>query len=143
MQIQQRTITPDFYNVDKITQTEVDSCTSAKTLFYYMYHYDWDKGFAIPRIIVDNPYCDMATALLAFHRADGYGIFEEKQFYHSEWANFVYRLYARIVNEDFKEAYYAYRPISSQEMLTALQEISPDMDDIFINGTKGNEIDFI
>lgn len=49
-----------------------------EVLYVYTYNYNWDNGFDIPQIVLDNEKCDLSIALLIFYRVDGLSYLEDK-----------------------------------------------------------------
>lgn len=51
-------------------QTVIRQTENTDILYLYAYNYNWDNGFEIPQLILDNDKCDLSTALLIFFRAE-------------------------------------------------------------------------
>ena len=61
-----------LYNVDiDETKKAIFQIQDQEILYMYTYNYNWDNGFVIPQIILDNKKCDLSIALLIFYRVDG------------------------------------------------------------------------
>ena len=90
--------------------TALKKINDPKLLFMFASGYNWDSDFSIPREILENPCCDMSTALLLFERSGGYEYFYENgdrdkipnsHGIHAEQMHFVKETYNRIVKNDF------------------------------------------
>ena len=89
-----------LYNADNdevkrtIFQTE-----DQETLYAYAYNYNWDNGFDIPQLVLDNEKCDLSIALLIFYRDDGLSYLADKSDNVSlpQWSSFIKRLYDSII----------------------------------------------
>lgn len=46
-------------------------------LHYSAANYNWNSGFEVPTVILENAACDFGTGLLMFHYADGYRMLED------------------------------------------------------------------
>lgn len=121
----------------------ISNNTDSKMLHYIAYNYNWDNGFAVPCAIIKNKYCDLGTALMIFELAEGYMLFFEEQpeDFFEEHMRFVLDLKSRIENNDFKYSDLKYAPSLSRVEIFKLKKSSPDICNIFINGTDGEEID--
>jgi hypothetical protein len=99
-----QTITNLIYNA---SETEVknylQSCMDKEDLYLYAFNYNWEDGFDIPNIILNNPSCTISTAKLIFWRADGANYLHSKIFDNDlpEWSVFISKLYSRILAQEF------------------------------------------
>ncbi len=50
---------------------------SAEQLHLFLYRYNWDDGFAIPRAVLQHPRCERGTALLIYWALGGAFVEEE------------------------------------------------------------------
>ena len=130
---------------------EIKKINDSKLLFMFVSDYNWDDGFKIPFEIINNPNCDMSTALLLFELSCGYEFFEIglgyrtinqeeylNVFFDSELIKFVLETYSRIVKNDFKTAQTEYIPelAKSKVQIYKLKKIFTEIPEIFINGIK-------
>ncbi len=104
-------------------------------------NYNWDNGFDVPRSIVDNKYCDVGTALMIFSDADGYGIFFDEENFLKEWFDFVTYLKNRIESNSFICGNIWFIPQLSRADIFHLKKRYPYINKIFIEGTKGINVD--
>lgn len=129
----------------KSVENAVMNINDPLMLHIYAFNYNWDDGFSIPRIIVDNAECDMGTALMVFDLAEGYGYFpiikEVNERVNKEWLDFVSYLYKRIVNSDFKNQNFKYVPELSKVQIYKLKKENPDINEIFVHGTTGEAVE--
>ena len=81
-------------------------------------HYNWDDGFEIPRAILDNSCCELATALMMFYLADGETYLTEKSGNPKlpAWSEFIEKLYS-----DIKAGKYRTGDITFSVPLTKIQ----------------------
>ena len=90
------------------SETEVANyltgCTDQEDLYIYAFNYNWEGGFDIPKIIINNPICSISTAKLIFWRADGLSYLRDKTSndVFPEWKIFISVLYKRIQANDFQ-----------------------------------------
>ncbi len=117
--------------------------TDSLMLHYIAYNYNWDDGFTVPRAIIENKYCDLGTALMIFELSEGYMIFFEEQpeDFFGKNTKFILNLKSRIENNDFKYSNLKYNPSLSRVEIFKLKKYVPDICNIFINGTDGEESD--
>ena len=80
------------------------SCTDKEDLYLYAFNYNWEGGFDIPNIILNNPVCTISTAKLIFWRADGANYLRRKDYDDDlpEWSMFISKLYSRILAQEFR-----------------------------------------
>ena len=85
-----------LYNVDiDETKKAIFQIQDQEILYMYTYNYNWDNGFVIPQIILDNKKCDLSIALLIFYRVDGLRYLTNKSDNEklSHWFSFIKKLY--------------------------------------------------
>ena len=109
-----------LYNADNdevkrtIFQTE-----DQETLYAYAYNYNWDNGFDIPQLVLDNEKCDLSIALLIFYRADGLSYLADKSDNVSlpQWSSFIKRLYDSIIMGKYQRGEIEFKvPLSKVEL---------------------------
>ncbi len=81
----------------------------AKHLDILISEYNWDNGFGVPQMVVDNKNCELATALKIFYLADGYSYLQQTKHENSKWYQFVSCLFDRILSGDFKVGNLSYK----------------------------------
>jgi hypothetical protein len=82
---------------------------AAKHLDILISEYNWDNGFRIPQMVVDNKNCELATALKTFHLSDGYSYLHQSTHENSKWFQFVSCLYDRILAGHFSKGNLSYK----------------------------------
>lgn len=116
-------------------------------LHTFIYNYNWNNGFQIPKAITQNKSTDLGTALLMFHLAEGFSLFEseggEQNKYNKDWLAFIKSLYDMIVFENFKFAEISYNPTDfwTKTELFKLKKSRVEMPDVFFNPIIGKTID--
>ncbi len=128
-----------LYNTDKdYILSQLKNTDNSLLLHYFAANYNWNSGFDVPTVILDNEACDLGTGLLMFHYADGYGLLEGSDEISSssleEWQYFLIKIYNRLLNLDCKS-----QDISFDPELTKI--LNPDLPDILISKFPGEVID--
>ena len=123
---------------------EVKLADKSEFLHVILANYNWNNGFEVPQIIIENKHCDLGTALMAFYLADGYRLLESKDQFlaspNNEWKNFLTILYNKIEKNDFKEKNISYTPKLSKIQLYKLKKNNPAASSVFF-GISGVEIE--
>lgn len=112
-------------------------------LYVYAYNYNWDNGFDIPQIILDNEFCDLSTALLIFYRADGLRYLEDKSENVDlpQWLSFIRRLYNSILDGKYKSEDIEFKvPLSKVKMYKLKKKIKEE-ERIFLESIEGEPLD--
>jgi hypothetical protein len=66
-----------LYNTDKnIIVCQLSNVDNPLILHFFAANYNWNSGFDVPTVILENEACDLGTGLLMFHYADGYHLLE-------------------------------------------------------------------
>lgn len=115
----------------------------AEELYLYSYNYNWDNGFEIPRAIMGNESCVLATALLLFYRADG-----EMYLYNKErndrlvaWSDFIEELYRNIVSGNYDRGHIAFSIPLDKVSLYKLKKVLNEDESVFVNSIDGIDLD--
>lgn len=116
----------------------------AEELYVYAFNYNWDDGFDIPKLILDNSNCDLSTALLLFYNAEGF-IFlhedEEDNFFDEEHCDFVTKLHDDIVNGRYIMGDIQFEiPLNRVEKYK-LNKLLDENEKIFLNDIAGKNLD--
>lgn len=121
----------------------LQSCTDEEDLYLYAFNYNWEAGFDIPNIILNNPVCTISTAKLIFWRADGANYLRSKVFDDDlpEWSMFISKLYSRILAQEFRpDVFQLIVPLNKIQKLKLKKEI--DLRDQFlIEDSAGIDLD--
>ena len=133
-----------LYNADNdevkrtIFQTE-----DQETLYAYAYNYNWDNGFDIPQLVLDNEKCDLSIALLIFYRADGLSYLADKSDNVSlpQWSSFIKRLYDSIIMGKYQRGEIEFKVPLSKVELFKLKKIITEEEKPFIENIEGKCLD--
>ncbi len=121
----------------------LQSCTDKEDLYLYSFNYNWEAGFDIPNIILNNPVCTISTAKLIFWRADGANYLRAKVFDDDlpEWSIFISKLYSRILAQEFSsDEFQLIVPLNKIQKLKLRKEI--DLQDQFlVEDSTGIDLD--
>lgn len=112
-------------------------------LYVYAYNYNWDNGFDIPQIVLDNEKCDLSIALLIFYRADGLSYLEEKSDNANlpQWSSFIKRLYDSILTGKYQRGEIEFKVPLSKVQLFKLKKIITEEENIFTENIEGKCLD--
>jgi hypothetical protein len=112
-------------------------------------NYNWDDGFEIPKLIIENKNCDLGTALMIFYNADGYSFLnennEEEPANLKDWFSFVSYIYRKILDDEFISKSIKYTPELTKVQIYKLKKVNPSIPEVLLNGTSGikvNEVVF-
>lgn len=126
-------------------KAEILSITDTKELFTLAYHYNWDDGFELPTTILQNRHCDISTALMIFHLADGYTALSKNfQFDSSDyevWIDFLINTKNMIVNGDFKKGEIMFEPPYTEIQIEELRKNCPEFSDILLAKIDGESFE--
>ncbi|RKE02069.1 DUF4274 domain-containing protein [Marinifilum flexuosum] len=115
-----------------------------ETLHHLLDEYNWDEGFDFPKAIVEDDNCDMGTAIMCFHLADGYTYltdYEELQLLRpsSEWFVFVDKLFNRIRENNFKTRQISFDPDLTKVQKYKIKKMKLDMPIEILDGIRKGE----
>ena len=112
-------------------------------LYLYAYNYNWDNGFDIPQIVLDNKKCDLSIALLIFYRADGLSYLANKadNMHLPQWSSFIKRLYNSILMGNYQRGQIEFRVPLSKVQLFKIKKMITKEEDIFIENIEGKCLD--
>ena len=119
------------------------ACTDKEELYVYAFNYNWEGGFNIPNIILNNPICTISTAKLIFWRADGANYLRSKSFDDElpEWSTFISQLYSRIIAQNFQPDDFQFIvPLSKLQKFKLGKEIDT-CDQFLIEDSAGVNLD--
>ena len=153
------------YGEDKIMNIDDSIITTAKLLLYesnkehvlsaiskernsyilhiFAYNYNWDDGFELPRALLENGFCELATALMIFYLADGYTYITEKADNHkcSEWSDFMKKLYTDITTGRYKTGNIAFSAPLTKIQIYKLAKLLDEQEHIFISNIEGENME--
>jgi hypothetical protein len=126
-------------NVELLKQ-KIERIEDPKFLHELSINYNWDNGFLIPSLIVENENCDLGTALLLFYHSDGFALLGSDYCHdlegRNEWYKFIIELYSKIEMNDFKHRNISYEPNITRVQKFKLQKKNPDLSSIFLEGLR-------
>lgn len=135
-----------LYNTDKdYVVSQLKNIDNPISLHYFAANYNWNSGFDVPTVILENEACDLGTGLLMFHYADGYRLLESSDEISSssleEWKVFLRKIYNKLLSLDFKSQYISFDPELTKIQKYKLKKNNPDLPDVLISKSPGKEID--
>ena len=137
-------ITDLIYNASESEAKHyLHTCTDAEDLYIYAFNYNWEGGFDIPIVILNNPVCTMSTAKLIFWRADGANYLRNKVFDKElpEWSMFIAKLYSRILAQNFPSDGFRFTvPLSKVQKLKLKREIDAN-EQFLLEDSQGINMD--
>ena len=114
-----------------------------EVLYVYTYNYNWDNGFDIPQIVLDNEKCDLSIALLIFYRVDGLSYLEDK-FANAklpQWSSFIKKLYDSILTGKYQRGKIGFKVPLSKLQFFKLKKVITEEENIFIENIEGKCFD--
>ncbi|MGM0805599.1 MAG: DUF4274 domain-containing protein [Bacillota bacterium] len=135
-----------LYHLDKqYIKIQLENTKDSIFLHWYASNYNWNNGFEVPTMILENPACDFGTALLMFHLVDGYRMLENPdQVSNSslkDWKEFLSKCYMKLLAFDFESQSISFDPELTNIQKFKLKKNNPNMPNIFINKSPGDLID--
>jgi hypothetical protein len=142
MDLNYKWISDLLYNEDlSKLKSKINMIDDSIELHIIAYNYNWDDGFEIPNLIINNKNCDIGTALMIFDEAEGYDFFnqnkDEKSSISKEWFSFVSCLYNKLSKLEFYHRNILYTTDLTKVQLYKLKKSNPNIPEIFIMGTQG------
>ncbi|KAF0819229.1 hypothetical protein KIS4809_2072 [Bacillus sp. ZZV12-4809] len=134
-----------LYNTDKdYVLSQLKNTDNSLFLHFFAANYNWNSGFDVPTVILQNEACDLGTGLLMFHYADGYRLLESSDEISSsslgEWQDFMNKVYNRLVNLDFKSQNISFDPELTKIQKYKLKKNNPDLPDMLISKSPGEVV---
>ena len=134
-----------IYNMSlKEKLTEAERIDDSDLLHLIMYNYNWDDGFRIPELVLENQKCEMSTALMIFYSAGGEELLVNRNLSVTEQNDrlrFVSKLYDRIIENDFLQGDIYFEPPLTKVELYKLKKILGDSEKVFIESIGNRRID--
>lgn len=135
-----------LYNTDKnYIINYLTNTNNSLLLHYFAANYNWNNGFDIPTVILENKSCDFGTGLLMFHYADGYRMMENpdevSRSSSEEWKDFLGKVYNKLMNLEFKSQNISFDPDLTKIQKYKLKKSNPNIPDILINSSPGDVVD--
>ncbi|NUH85303.1 DUF4274 domain-containing protein [Bacillus firmus] len=135
-----------LYNTDKdYVVSQLKNIDNPLLLHYFAANYNWNGGFDVPTVILENEACDLGTGLLMFHYADGYRLLESSDEISSssleEWKVFLRKIYNKLLSLGFKSQDISFDPELTKIQKYKLKKNNPDLPNVLISKSPGKEID--
>ncbi len=135
-----------LYNTDKnYIISQLSNTNNSLLLHYFAANYNWNSGFDIPTVILENDACDFGTGLLMFHYADGYRMLENPDEVSSssleDWKDFLGKINNKLINLEFTSQNISFDPELTRIQKYKLKKINPNIPDILINKSPGEVVD--
>ena len=132
-----------LYNDASIEEIKkkIEELDNPQDIYVLSYNYNWDDGFEIPTLIINNSHCDLSTALLLFYSAEGEeywsDAFDETD---EEQYNVIKKLHDEILKGKFvKERIEFIVPLSKVEKWKLRKKLN-DNEEIFITDIIGEDL---
>lgn len=134
-----------LYNTDKnYIIRQLTNTNNPLLLHYFAANYNWNSGFDVPNVILENEACDLGTGLLMFHYADGYRLLENLDEVSTssleEWKDFLSKIYNKIINLEFKSQNISFDPELTKIQKYKLKKINPNLPDVLICKSPGKVV---
>ncbi|MBD1382628.1 DUF4274 domain-containing protein [Metabacillus arenae] len=135
-----------LYNTEKDDLiSKLNNLDSPLILHYFAANYNWNSGFDVPEIILENENCDLGTGLLMFHYADGLRLIENPEDItkstSKEWKDFLYKLYNKLLHTEFMSQSISFNPELTNIQIFKLKKGKPNIPEIFIRNSPGRIVD--
>lgn len=122
----------------------IPQINNARTLFLYAYNYNWDNGFEIPNAVLNNPSCELSTALLMFYNADGYSfLIDKNKRILQEYNSFTEKCYDMIIDGHFEKGNIGYEIPLTKAQLFKLNKVLSEEEKVLINRIDGEQLNIV
>ncbi|MCA0172895.1 DUF4274 domain-containing protein [Bacillus sp. RAR_GA_16] len=116
--------------------------TDSLFLHYFAMNYNWDQGFDLPSVILENKACDFGTGLCMFHSSDGIRLLispeEVSQSSLEGWKVFVNKVAQKLIDEGFVLKNISYEPDITKVQRYKLRKSK--IPDILIEPSPGERV---
>lgn len=132
-----------YDSVKEEVQTTLSQIKEEDILYVYAYNYNWDNGFEIPQVILDNVQCDLSIALLLFYRADGVSYLLDKSCTESlsQWSSFIKGMYNSILDDKYRAGKIGFKVPLSKVQLFKLKKVLTEQENVFVENIMGDSLD--
>ena len=135
-----------LYNTDKNNLiSQLSKVDNPLMLHFFAANNNWNGGFDVPTVILENEACDLGTGLLMFHYADGYRLLENSDEVSSssleKWKDFLSKIYSKLINLEFKSQNISFDPGLTKIQKYKLKKSNPTLPDIVISKSPGEMVD--
>ncbi|AMQ07858.1 DUF4274 domain-containing protein [Sporosarcina psychrophila] len=135
-----------LYNTDKNNLiSQLSKVDNPLILHFFVANYNWNSGFDVPTVILENEACDLGTGLLMFHYADGYSLLDNSDEVSSssleKWKDFLNKIYNKLIKLEFKSQNIFFDPGLTKIQKYKLKKNNPNLPDILISKSPGEMVD--
>jgi hypothetical protein len=135
-----------LYNKEKkYIMSQLTNTNKSLLLHYFAANYNWNSGFEVPIVILENEACDFGTGLLMFYYGDGYRMLENPDEVSSSslegWKYFLVKAYNKLINLEFKSQNISFDPELTKIQKYKLKKSNPNIPDILISKSPGDVVD--
>ncbi|WP_458354466.1 DUF4274 domain-containing protein [Peribacillus frigoritolerans] len=128
-----------LYDTDKeIIINELTNIDNPLFFHFFAANYNWNSGFDVPSVILENEACDLGTGLLMFHYADGYRMLEDSDEVSTKC--FLNKIHNKLINFEFKSQNISFDPELTKIQKYKLKKNNPNIPDILINKSPGEVV---
>lgn len=120
---------------------EIAQLNDPDSLYYFIWHYNWNDGLAIPQAVLDHPACDRSIALLIFFRGDGISFLIGEEYEWSHWQSFISTLFERLNSGYYKQTIYEIIPEVTKVQAFKISKKSPELPRFYVEGFQGKQVD--
>jgi len=128
-----------YYGTKEEIAGFLKSCTSEEELCTFAYNYNWENGFAVPKMILENPICSLEVALIVFYSGDGFTFLTENTSTavpNDEWSGFMRFLYNDIIRQRYPSGLTAFRVPLTKVQIYKLKK-NENVNQVFITDIPG------
>ncbi len=120
---------------------------NSEILHLLAYNYNWDDGFKVPNLILNNNNCELNTALMIFYDAGGFEYLMSDRNKSQEenllWYDFLENLYKKIINKSFKKGNIEFKPPVTKIQLYKLKKKLNDDEYVFIKNIGDTNMNIV
>ena len=125
----------------------IGNISDSSTLHVFMCSYNWDDGLEIPAAVLSNKNCELATALMIFYQAEGERYLSDreavKKDYSDPWAEFIEKLYERIINGGFVQGDILFEPPLVKVQLFRLSKVLNVQEQVFTQAIGSTNLNIV
>lgn len=120
---------------------EIARLNDPDSLYYFIWHYNWNDGLAIPQAVLDHPTCDRSIALLIFFRGDGMSFLIGEEDALPHWQSFISTLFERLNSGYYKRTIYEVMPEMTKVQVFKISKKYPELPHFYVEGFRGKQVD--
>lgn len=119
----------------------INKLKNSDSLFYFIWHYNWDNGLELPQAVLENKYCDLSIALLTFFRADGLTFLLNEDIGLPYWDKFINNLFEKLNSGYYRKSLYEFSPKLTKVQIFKIKKMHPNLLLFYYEGTQGKLLD--